>query len=166
MANTTQILVRNPVGVLTNYGDIHKIQCITFSFDVYSETCETSDVMGIQFVVSVLRIWSKVGSSSLDLPTSPPLTAASGATWSPRCTALSLPPSTSCRPISPGRWLSLTQRWWGGPCLTLGQGQLGASQQGVASLKSRPVITHFWSERFAVDSLYILCITHYYYYSH
>ena len=56
MANTTQILVRNPVGVLTNYGDIHKIQRITFSFDVYSETCETNDVMGIQFVVSVLRI--------------------------------------------------------------------------------------------------------------
>ena len=56
MANTTQILVRNPVGVLTYYGDIHKIQCITFSFDVYSETCETSDVMGIQFVVSVLMI--------------------------------------------------------------------------------------------------------------
>ena len=55
MANTTQILVRNPEGVLTNYGDIH-IQRITFSFDVYSETCETSDVMGIQFVVSVLMI--------------------------------------------------------------------------------------------------------------
>ena len=31
MANTTQILVRNTVGDLTNHGDIHKIQRLTFS---------------------------------------------------------------------------------------------------------------------------------------
>ena len=93
----------------------------------------TSWDSGLDFVVSVLWISSKVGSSRLDLPTS-------GATWSPRCTSLSLPPSTSCRPISPGSWLSLTQQWWGGPHLTWEQGQLSASQQGVATLKSRPVI--------------------------
>ena len=39
MANTTQILVRNPVGVLTSHGDIHVMtQRLTFSFNVYSET--------------------------------------------------------------------------------------------------------------------------------
>ena len=42
MANTTQIFVRNPVGDLTNHGDIHKIQRLTFSFNAYSS--ETSDV--------------------------------------------------------------------------------------------------------------------------
>ena len=51
MANTTQILVRNPVGDLSNHGDIHTIQRLTFSFNAYSETSETSDVMGIQFGV-------------------------------------------------------------------------------------------------------------------
>ena len=44
MANTTQILVRNPVGDLSNHGDIHTIQRLTFSFNAYSETSETSDV--------------------------------------------------------------------------------------------------------------------------
>ena len=46
MANTTQILVRNPVGILTSHGDIHKIQRLTFSFNVYSET------RTVDFVVS------------------------------------------------------------------------------------------------------------------
>ena len=48
-----------------------------------------------------LRIWLKMGSSRLDLPTFPSSTSASGATWSPRCTALALPSLTSCRPTSP-----------------------------------------------------------------
>ena len=50
MANTTQIFVRNPVGDLTNHGDIHKIQRLTFSFNAYSS--ETSDVNA-----GSLRLW-------------------------------------------------------------------------------------------------------------
>ena len=124
------------------------IQCLTFSFDLYSET-KTSYAIG-------------AGSGLLDPPTSPPSTSASGATWSPRCTALALPPSTSCRLTSLGRWLSLTRQWWGEPCLTWVQGQPSASQQGEAALRSRPVIIHFLSEKFAVDSLhmYPLHFTH------
>ena len=104
----------------------------------------------------------RAGSGLLDPPTSPPSTSASGATWSPRCTALALPPSTSCRLTSLGRWLSLTRQWWGEPCLTWVQGQPSASQQGEATLRSRPVIIHFLSEKFAVDSLhmYPLHFTH------
>ena len=102
----------------------------------------------------------RAGSGLVDPPTSPPSTSASGA--SRRCTALALPPSTSCRLTSLGKWLSLTRQWWGEPCLTWVQGQPSASQQGGAALRSRPVIIHFLSEKFAVDSLhmYPLHFTH------
>ena len=71
MANTTQIFVRNPVGDLTNHGDIHKIQRLTFSFNAYSS--ETSDVNA-----GSLRLHGREWP-----PRSPdlsPLTSASGAT--------------------------------------------------------------------------------------
>ena len=51
MANTTQIFVRNPVGDLTNHGDIHKIQRLTFSLNAYFKTSWESS---LEFVVSVL----------------------------------------------------------------------------------------------------------------
>ena len=117
----------------------------------------------VKLVTSMqVHYFCRAGSGLLDPPTSPPSTSASGATWSPRCTALALPPSTSCRLTSLGKWLSLTRQWWGEPCLTWGQGQPSASQQGEATLRSRPVIIHFLSEKFAVDSLhmYPLYFTH------
>ena len=117
----------------------------------------------VKLVTSMqVHYFCRAGSGLLDPPTSPPSTSASGATWSPRCTALALPHSTSCRLTSLGKWLSLTRQWWGEPCLTWVQGQPSASQQGGAALRSRPVIIHFLSEKFAVDSLhmYPLHFTH------
>ena len=85
----------------------------------------------VKLVTSMqVHYFCRAGSGLLDPPTSPPSTSASGATWSPRCTALALPHSTSCRLTSLGRWLSLTRQWWGEPCLTWVQGQPSASQQG------------------------------------
>ena len=66
----------------------------------------------------------------------PPSTSDSGAASSPRSTAHALPPSTSCRPISPGRLPRLTLIWWRGQCLTWGKGQWIAAGEGRFEKKS------------------------------
>ena len=106
---------RNPV--------VECIPYLPFSSNSFSETSETSDIMGTS------------ESGLLAPPTSPPWTSASGASWSPRSTALAQPPSTSWRPISPERLPRLILLWWEGQCWIWRQGQSNALWLGGG---------HFW----------------------
>ena len=135
MANTTQILVRNPAGVLTSHGDIHKIQHLTFSLNVYSET------RTLDFVV--FRNLIKGGEKP---PRSPDLSLLDFCLWGYLKSKVYSPLPATLNQLQANITREVTQldpAMMRRATLDFRSRAASASQQGVATLKSRPVITHF-----------------------